>query len=98
MIGEKNNDFSKRIEISIEGRDIFKSTSLIWFGQYHITCGYDLVVMILASQASHTGSNPVTRIKLFFKIQSILYKSKVFPQFNINKGTDVNFFFTSVLQ
>ncbi len=25
--------------------------------------GYDLVVMISASQAGHTGSNPVTRIQ-----------------------------------
>ena len=39
----------------------------MWFGQYHVTCGYDLVVMISASQAGHTGSNPVIRINLWRK-------------------------------
>ncbi len=27
----------------------------------YLSCGYDLVVMIVASQAIHTGSNPVIR-------------------------------------
>jgi hypothetical protein len=55
--------FLKQKERYLLKRDIFKSTSIIWFGQYQIVRGYDLVVMILASQASHTGSNPVTRIR-----------------------------------
>ena len=28
----------------------------------HVICGYDLVVMIVASQATHPGSNPGIRI------------------------------------
>ena len=50
--------------------DIFKCTSFIWFGQHSLARGYDLVVMILASQASHTGSKPVTRIQTFFSTNS----------------------------
>ena len=38
----------------------------MWFGQYHVTCGYDLVVMIVASQAIRSGSNPGARIPQFF--------------------------------
>jgi hypothetical protein len=33
------------------------------FGYDNVARGYDLVVMISASQAGHTGSNPVTRIR-----------------------------------
>lgn len=33
-----------------------------------VTCGYDLVVMIVASQATYPGSNPGIRINKFFSI------------------------------
>ncbi len=45
---------------------MFKNGQIMWFGQYHVTCGYDLVVMIAASQAVCPGSNPGARIPQFF--------------------------------
>ena len=41
----------------------FKSAMNMWFCYEHVTCGYDLVVMIQASQACYSGSNPGIRIK-----------------------------------
>ena len=45
---------------------MFKNGQIMWFGQYHVTCGYDLVVMIAASQAVCPGSNPGARIPQIF--------------------------------
>lgn len=41
---------------------MFKFAMNIWFCYEHVTCGYDLVVMIVASQAMHPGSNPGIRM------------------------------------
>ncbi len=40
----------------------FKSAMNMWFCYEHVTSGYDLVVMILASQANHAGPNPAVRM------------------------------------
>lgn len=40
---------------------MFKSDNIMWLYYTHMTCGYDLVVMIVASQAMHPGSNPGIR-------------------------------------
>ena len=45
----------------------FKSAMNMSFCYEHVTCGYDLVVMIVASQATCSGSNP--GIRIFFKIK-----------------------------
>ena len=46
---------------------------IMWFGQYHLTSGYDLAVMILASQAKYSGSNPGIRTT---ESNDIIYVSK----------------------
>ena len=44
----------------------FKTAMNMLFCYEHIACGYDLVVMIVASQATCSGSNPGIRIDYFF--------------------------------
>ena len=42
----------------------FKTCMNMSFCYEHVTSGYDLVVMIVASQATYPGSNPGIRIYL----------------------------------
>lgn len=49
--------------------DMFKNGKIMWFWQDIVVCGYDLVVMIVASQAIHTGSNPVIRMVTYHNIR-----------------------------
>ena len=42
---------------------MFKFAMNMCFCYEHITSGYDLVVMILASQVNHAGPNPAIRIR-----------------------------------
>lgn len=42
---------------------MFKNAMNMSFCYEHIACGYDLVVMIVASQATCPGSNPGIRTK-----------------------------------
>ena len=44
---------------------MFKNAMNMSFCYEHIACGYDLVVMIVASQATCPGSNPGIRMNTY---------------------------------